>query len=48
MSKFIPSSFRSGYRHSFAVGLSAIVFVLASSPWSAALAAAPVPTVTCD
>ena len=47
MSKFIPSNFLSGYRHSFAVALSAIVFVLASSPWSAALAAGPVPTVTC-
>ena len=47
MSKFIPSSFRSGYRHSFAVGLSAIVFVLASLPWSTALAAGPVPSLTC-
>ena len=38
MSKFIPSNFLSSYRHSFAVALSAIVFVLASSPWSAATA----------
>ena len=48
MSKFIPSNFRSSYRHSFAVALSAIVFVLASSPWSAAWAGGPVPTLTCN
>ena len=48
MSKFIPSNFRSSGRHSFAVALSAIVFVLASSPWSAAWAGGPVPTLTCN